>query len=127
VQAIVVDAEHRALLIPQTRTSGWTLPGGLVEANEGTEASLARLLLEQAGIRLSARASLHGIYVDHDVTPDFHTVLYVVRSWHKVSGPEPAFFERATLPPAMEATARSRLLEVLSRSPSPAAKQRPTT
>jgi 8-oxo-dGTP pyrophosphatase MutT (NUDIX family) len=81
VRGMVFDEAGRVLLIEHTYTHGWHLPGGGVEKNETAEASLARELVEEAGVRIEGRPSLHGVYSSGRHFPGDHVLIYVVRDW----------------------------------------------
>ena len=88
VRAAVFDAEGRVLLVKHSYTPGWHLPGGAVERGETAAQALERELGEEAGIRLSAPATLFGIYFNRRVAPRDHVALYVCRDWTQPAPPK---------------------------------------
>ena len=81
-------------------------------------------LAEEAGVRLTGEAVLHGIFHNARVSRRDHVAVYVVRdfSWN---GPPPpnreiraaAFFPLTGLPPATSLATRRRLAEILDGAP----------
>lgn len=122
-RGIVLDGEGRVLLVRQTYTSGWLLPGGGVEFSETIEAALARELEEEAGITMSGPPKLLGIYANHAVFPGDHVAIYVVRVWHQTRNVAPnaeiaetGFFALDALPENVTPGTRRRLDELLGRA-----------
>lgn len=126
VRGIVIDGEGHVLLVRQTYTPGWILPGGGVEFSETLEASLARELDEEAGIAVDTGAvpELMGIYDNRSIFPGDHVAIYIVRHWRRVRVPDPnmeiaeaAFFHPDRLPPTTNSGARRRIEEMLGQRP----------
>lgn len=86
VRAAVFDPEGRVFLVKHSYMPGWYMPGGGVERGETMEEALARELREEGGIRLSAPATLYGIYLQKRVSARDHVALYICRDWTQ---PEP--------------------------------------
>jgi 8-oxo-dGTP pyrophosphatase MutT (NUDIX family) len=119
VRGIVTDDEGRVLLIEHTYVSGWHLPGGGVERGETAEDSLAREVLEEAGVRLTERPRLVSIH-DHGLRhPRDHVLLYRCGPWEAQAWRAGAeiravgWFPPDALPDATTAATRARLREVL--------------
>ncbi len=120
VRGIVIDSDGRILLVRQTYTHGWTLPGGGVEFDESLDRGLARELDEEAGIALDGDPELMGIYDNRSEFPGDHVAMYVVRHWRRIRTTEPnleiaetGFFRPDALPEAMNPGARRRIEEML--------------
>jgi 8-oxo-dGTP pyrophosphatase MutT (NUDIX family) len=120
VRAIVLDRDGRVLLVRQTYTKGWILPGGGVELGETLEQSLARELDEEAGVVLEGPPELMGIYDNRAIFPGDHVAIYVVRYWSRNRVPranmeivESEFFAVDALPESIAPGARRRIEEML--------------
>ena len=120
VRGIVIDSEGRILLVRQTYTRGWTLPGGGVEFSESLDQGLARELDEEAGIALDSDPQLMGIYDNRSEFPGDHVAMYVVRHWHRIRATEPnleiaetGFFRPDALPESLNPGAQRRIEEFL--------------
>ncbi|HWM83649.1 MAG TPA: NUDIX domain-containing protein [Pseudolabrys sp.] len=123
-RAAVFDAQGRVFLIRHSYVDGWHLPGGGVEAGESMVGALARELMEEGHIALTAPPALHGIFFNGHVSRRDHVALYVVRDFEQVSPPVPnreivahGFFALDTLPPDTTRATRARLAEILSGAP----------
>ncbi len=84
VRAIVENDQGEVLLVRHTYVEGLFLPGGGVERGEPAEEALARELVEEAGVEMTDRAELLGIFSNHRVFPNDHVLLYRVRGWRGV-------------------------------------------
>ncbi len=123
-QGCVLDADNRVLLVRHRYVPGWHFPGGGVEKSETVEQSLARELQEEAGVELTARAKLFGIYAHHPTFPGDHIALFVVRSWRRPRPSEPnreiaecRFFAASALPPDIHPATAKRIAEILHNRP----------
>ena len=87
VRAVVIDDEERVFLVKHSYVSGWYLPGGGVEIGEALGTALARELLEEGNIKLTAPPQFFGMYLNRFVSRRDHVALYVVRSFQQ-SPPE---------------------------------------
>lgn len=119
VRAAVLNDAGEVFLIRHTYTPGWQLPGGGVEAGETLNEALAKELREEACIRLSGPATLHGIYFNRKVSRRDHVVLYVVRDFvvDEIKKPdmeiaEARFFPLDALPDGLTPATRRRLAEI---------------
>ncbi|MBO6867995.1 MAG: NUDIX domain-containing protein [Thalassococcus sp.] len=77
VRAIVRSTDGRFLLVRHTYTAGWHLPGGGVEKGQASETALYNELLQETGLRLLGRPSLHGIYHNDSTSQRDHVIVYV--------------------------------------------------
>ncbi|HWV55362.1 NUDIX domain-containing protein [Pseudorhodoplanes sp.] len=123
-RAAVFDAQGHVFLIRHSYVDGWHLPGGGVEAGESMVGALARELMEEGHIALTAPPALHGIFFNGHVSRRDHVALYVVRDFEQVSPPVPnreivahGFFALDALPPDTTRATRARLAEILSGAP----------
>jgi ADP-ribose pyrophosphatase YjhB (NUDIX family) len=119
VQAIVTDGEGRVLLVRHSYREGWHFPGGGVEIGETVETSLARELVEEAGVLMSGPPALLGIYSHFDVFPGDHIAVYRIEAWTQPSVPPPnreiaeqRFFAIGALPRDIAPGTRRRIAEV---------------
>lgn len=119
-QGCVLDADNRVLLIRHTYRPGWHFPGGGVERGESAEVALTRELQEEAGIELTERAVLHGLFCNERLFSGDHVALYVVRHWRQPRVPKPnaeiaeqGFFAANTLPAGVNAATATRINEIL--------------
>jgi 8-oxo-dGTP pyrophosphatase MutT (NUDIX family) len=122
VRALVVDGD-RVLLVRHSYVPGWYLPGGGVEAGETAEAALARELEEEAGVRLTGRPVLFGLYHNARAHRLDHVALYVCRDWERQPQAPNAeivaceLFPLDALPADATPATRARLAEVLGGHP----------
>lgn len=70
--------DGRVVLIRRGDTGSWAMPGGTLEWGETFRASLARELLEEAGVELLGGGALLGVYSAPERDPRFHGVTVVV-------------------------------------------------
>jgi 8-oxo-dGTP pyrophosphatase MutT (NUDIX family) len=123
VRGLVEDASGRVLLIRHTYTPGWHFPGGGVEKAEPVETALARELVEEAGISITARPALFGVYSNHDLFPNDHVLLFRVRSFEQVAATSTGeiaardWFAPDALPDGVTPGTRARIGEVFGGDP----------
>ncbi|MGL4440527.1 MAG: NUDIX domain-containing protein [Bosea sp. (in: a-proteobacteria)] len=124
VRAVVLDAEERVLLVEHTYVPGWHLPGGGVEIGETLMQALIKELTEEAGVKLTGKADLHGIFHNARVSRRDHVAVYVVRDFAWDGPPRPNreinaadFFPLSNLPATTSPATRRRLAEVLDDGP----------
>ncbi len=77
-RAVVRDEAGRILLVRHTYAPGWAFPGGGVERHETLEECIGHELVEEAGIVLTARPRLFGVYCNRRVFPGDHVALFLV-------------------------------------------------
>jgi 8-oxo-dGTP pyrophosphatase MutT (NUDIX family) len=120
VRAMVVDGQGRVFLVQHSYVVGWHFPGGGVETGETLHEALARELMEEGNIALTAPAKLHAVYLNRRVSRRDHVALYVVREFLQAAPPKPnreiiahGFFAPDALPTDTGRATRARLAEVL--------------
>jgi 8-oxo-dGTP pyrophosphatase MutT (NUDIX family) len=104
--------------------SGWHLPGGGVEPGETVLEALAREMLEEGNIELTAPPALYGVYFNRRVSPRDHVILFVVRAFRQQAAPVPnheivatGFFALDAMPNDTAAGTRARIAEVIGGAP----------
>ena len=120
-RAMVVDGAGRIFLVKHSYIGGWHLPGGGVETGETFQSALARELVEEGNIVMTAPPVLHGIYFNKRTSRRDHIALYVVREFRQEKPPEPGyeivahgFFALDALPEDTSRATRARIAEVLN-------------
>jgi 8-oxo-dGTP pyrophosphatase MutT (NUDIX family) len=116
---MVIDGQGRVFLIKHSYVTGWHLPGGGVETGETLKTALARELMEEGNIRLTAEPVLHGVFFNSRVSRRDHVVLYVVRDFVQDTAPVPdheiiahGFYAPDALPEDTGRATRARIAEV---------------
>jgi 8-oxo-dGTP pyrophosphatase MutT (NUDIX family) len=124
VRALVIDGEGRVFLVKHSYVSGWHLPGGGVESGETVLEALAREMLEEGNIELTAPPALYGVYFNRRVSPRDHVILFVVRAFRQQAAPVPnheivatGFFALDAMPNDTAAGTRARIAEVIGGAP----------
>jgi 8-oxo-dGTP pyrophosphatase MutT (NUDIX family) len=123
VRGVVLDGDNRVFLVRHSYVSGWHLPGGGVEVGETFVDALARELMEEGRIELTAEAALHGVFFNSYASRRDHVAVYVIRHFRQDRLPEPnreivacGFFAADALPPDATEGTRLRVAEVLENS-----------
>ncbi len=119
VRAMVEDETGALLLLRHTYVPGWHFPGGGVDPGETIEEAVERELDEEAGLRLTGRPQLVGIYLNRSLGNRDHVVLFRCPLWKRVRDFQPnfeiaqcRFFAQPDLPPDVSRGTRRRLDEL---------------
>ena len=123
-RALVLDEAQRIFLVQHTYVRGWHLPGGGVEPGETLLSALARELVEEGNIELTAPPLLHGVFYNPRWSRRDHVACFVVRSFRQSAPAAPSreisaarFFTLDELPGDTGAGSRARIAEVLLGAP----------
>jgi 8-oxo-dGTP pyrophosphatase MutT (NUDIX family) len=123
---LVLDQQDRVLLVKQSYSPHWILPGGGVERGETMLEGGLRELREESGVIAKGEARLHGIFSNHPVFPGDHVACYVLREFEReVWKPDgeiiaAEFFPRTALPEFVNKGSLLRIAEVMEgTAPSP--------
>ena len=125
VRAVLVK-DGSVLLVKHSYVPGWYFPGGGVEAGESVVDALHREVREETGARLTAPATLFGIYRNVHADARDHVALFVCRDF--VRDAEAAtlpndeivaceWFPVDRLPPDVSLGTAARLRELFGRTP----------
>jgi ADP-ribose pyrophosphatase YjhB (NUDIX family) len=123
-RGIVLDPAGRILLVKQTYTRGWLLPGGGVEAGETMIDAFRREVLEEGNAELTGEPELFGLYFNNRASRRDHVGLYVARD-ARILGPRKPdreieaaeFFPLDALPDDVTEATRARIAEVFHGAP----------
>ena len=124
VQGIVLNSQNECLLVEQTYSQGWCLPGGGVKSGETPIQGLKRELLEEVGIEIIGQPTLFQIYHQNCNGIDDYPIVYIVREYkeHYIKLPNleiqrSCWFKLEHLPIDMNPASHRRLLEISNLCP----------
>ena len=123
-QGVVIDGQNRVLLVRHSYRPGWHFPGGGVEWNETVEDALGRELSEEAGVTLTGRPVLHGLFANFEKFPGDHIAVFLVREWTRPVVPaanaeirQSGFFAIDALPTETSLATGRRIAEIFNGEP----------
>lgn len=119
VRVAIFDSSGAVMLVKQSYSPGWILPGGGVEKGELLIPSAIREIQEEAGIIAEGPLVLHGIFSNEQKFPGDFVCLYVLRQFrsevwkpdHEIL--EAQFFPVTQLPSDITEGSRRRLDEIV--------------
>jgi 8-oxo-dGTP pyrophosphatase MutT (NUDIX family) len=123
VRGMVLDGEGRVLLVRHTYVKGWHMPGGGVERGETAEAAMARELVEEAGVRLTAAPVLVSVHSAGAKFRGDHILVYRIEAWTPCPATsrgeiaEIGWFAADALPVGTTDGTRGRIAEALAGAP----------
>ena len=118
VRGAVVNGAGEVLLVEHTYVHGWHLPGGGVELGETAEQAIARELVEEVGVRLTAPPTLVAVHANLGRFRGDHVLLYRAEAWETCPATsrgeihQSAWFHPQALPEGTTAATRRRVVEV---------------
>jgi 8-oxo-dGTP pyrophosphatase MutT (NUDIX family) len=123
VRVAIFDSSGAVMLVKQSYSPGWILPGGGVEKGELLIPSAVREIQEEAGIVAEGPLVLHGIFSNEQKFPGDFVCLYVLRRFRREAWKpdheilEAQFFPIAQLPADITEGSRRRLDEIVHGQP----------
>ena len=119
----IFDSSGAVMLVKQSYSPGWILPGGGVERGELLIPSAIREIREEAGVVAEGPLLLHGIFSNEESFPGDFVCLYILREFRlETRKPndeilEAKFFSIAQLPADITEGSRRRLDEIVEGLP----------
>lgn len=123
VRVAIFDYSGAVMLVKQSYSPGWILPGGGVEKGELLISSAIREIREETGIIAEGPLQLHGIFSNESKFPGDFVCLYILRQFRReVWVPdyeilEAKFFPADQLPDDMNDGSLRRLAEIIKGEP----------
>jgi len=124
VQAVIVTAAQKVLMVRHGYRPGWHFPGGGVETDETIEYALARELEEETGVQLTQQPQIFGIYSHFEQFPGDHIIVFLARHWTQPQVPPPnneiveqGFFDINALPDGSSIGSLRRIAEIFDGLP----------
>ncbi|MCP1198072.1 NUDIX domain-containing protein [Notoacmeibacter sp. MSK16QG-6] len=120
VRAVVRSEDGKFLLVRHTYTPGWHFPGGGVEKGETAERTLTNELLQETGLRLTTKPTLHGAYHNSGISKRDHVLVYLCEVDGTLPDTPPSmeiseigYFSFANLPDGVEPGTLRRMKELV--------------
>ncbi|KTD71100.1 MutT/nudix family protein [Legionella steelei] len=120
-RAIIVNHDHRILLVKHTYQPHWYLPGGGVKKGESAQAALVRELKEEVGIIPTEEPQLFGIYFHTYMQVNDYPVIFVIKNFttmeaysHEIE--QMAWYEYDNLPEMVSPGTKRRLDEYFGKN-----------
>lgn len=128
VVAIVLDTEHKVLLVEHSYQPGWRLPGGGVSRGESVCDTVARELYEELGIACKVEPGAYlGTFYNHNESKHDHITLFLVNEWEHDEAKRISFeikrwgfFSPDALPEGTTTSTRRRIREFFNGAPATA-------
>lgn len=120
VRAIVQSEDGKFLMVRHTYTPGWHFPGGGVETGEASEEALRKELLQETGLKLLGKPTLHGVFHNNGVSKRDHVLAFrcSVEGTHagkrsSLEIAEVGYFDFNSLPPDVDPGTLRRMREIV--------------
>jgi ADP-ribose pyrophosphatase YjhB (NUDIX family) len=116
----VINDAGEVLMVEHTYIPGWHLPGGGVEIGESAEHAMARELVEEVGVRLTARPRLVAVHGNRGRFRGDHVLLYRIDRWETCPATsrgeihQIGWFKPDALPEETTKATRQRIVEALA-------------
>lgn len=120
---VVALKGDEVMLVKQSYSPGWILPGGGVERGETLLQAAIREVLEEAGLVAEGPLQLHGIFANEAKFRGDHVACYVMREFSRVEWSpdleisDARFFPASSLPESTTDGSRRRIAEILDGVP----------
>lgn len=122
VVGLVLDKEHKVLLVEHSYRPGWRLPGGGVKKGESVCDTIARELYEEMGIACSVEPGAYlGTFYNNAEAKHDHVTLFLVNEWEHDASRKVSleikrwgFFSHDDLPKGTVESCKRRLAEFFS-------------
>ena len=119
VRGAVINAAGEVLLVEHTYMHGWHLPGGGVELGETAATAMARELVEEAGVKVTAPPRLVAVHANIGRFRGDHVLLYRIDAYETCPATsrgeihQIGWFHPDTLPEETTPPTRRRIAEAL--------------
>ena len=120
---VVALRGNAVMLVKQSYTTGWILPGGGVERGETLLQAAIREVREEAGLVAEGPLQLHGIFANEAKFRGDHVACFIMREFAQVPWApdleisDAKFFPSSSLPADVTDGSRRRINEILNGAP----------